>query len=219
MALERAGLEQVDEEYWKLHIEEDIKPYGCLYPRCSRSLVLFAHRQEWESHMKSKHPSHWMQTVHTLTWFCDVDHNDTLAFETELQRREHVLDPALHPNREELPNEPQLAATTVRHKDHEASYGGYDGITKLLVNHGANIHIADQRYGRTALAWADFNDYETLVGTLTEAGGNPDAFDNFGRTLLGQAVEGGDEGTARILMAANADCELRDLKSGRTPLA
>jgi hypothetical protein len=121
MALERAGLEQVDEEYWKLHIEEDIKPYGCLYPRCSRSLVLFAHRQEWESHMKSKHPSHWMQTVHTLTWFCDVDHNDTLAFETELQRREHVLDPALHPNREELPNEPQLAATTVRHKDHEVS--------------------------------------------------------------------------------------------------
>ncbi|CAJ0542333.1 Ff.00g000250.m01.CDS01 [Fusarium sp. VM40] len=380
-ALERTGLEQVVEEYWKRHIDEDIKPYGCLYPRCSRSLVFFAHRHEWESHMKSKHAIYWMQNVHTLTWFCNEDHNDPLAFETELQWREHVLDPALHPDREELLNESQLLATHVRYKNDDirekfvcllcecipdeisrrikdgwdsprihrlllshvachikslsllavpspdtdtekesvaqplggrdlmvhsstpqeplprrhaggvtlhgdrsltdpileqlrfcrgvglnidahdeagrtmlslaaqlgnqewvhrlldlgasvdladqdgqtpllwASYGGYNGIAKLLVDHDVNIHIADKRYGRTALAWAAFNDHETLVATLTEAGGNPDAFDNFGRTLLGQAAEGGDEGTARILMAANADCELRDLKSGRTPLA
>ncbi|KAF4473169.1 ankyrin repeat [Fusarium agapanthi] len=107
---EQTNSESVNLGLWKLHIDEHIKPYSCLFPRCAISLTSFVHQQEWEDHMESVHPSGWLREVHTKQWYCDSGHESTFTFELEAQWREHVLDPASHPERQETPNRFQLKA-------------------------------------------------------------------------------------------------------------
>ncbi|KAF5584287.1 ankyrin repeat [Fusarium subglutinans] len=107
---EQTNSESVNLGLWKLHVDEHVKPYSCLFPRCAMSLTLFVHQQEWEDHMESVHSSDWLREVHTKQWYCDSGHENTFAFELEAQWREHVLDPASHPERQETPNRFQLKA-------------------------------------------------------------------------------------------------------------
>ncbi|KAF5566183.1 ankyrin repeat [Fusarium napiforme] len=105
---EQTNSESVNLGLWKLHIDEHIKPYSCLFPRCAISLTFFVHQQEWEDHMESEHSSDWLREVHTKQWYCDSGHESTFTFELEAQWKEHVLDPASHPERKETPNQSQL---------------------------------------------------------------------------------------------------------------
>ncbi|KAI1008486.1 hypothetical protein LB504_001319 [Fusarium proliferatum] len=107
---EQTNSESVNLGLWKLHIDEHIKPYSCLFPRCADALTFFVHQKEWEDHMESVHSSDWLREVHTKQWYCDSGHESTFTFELKSQWREHVLDPASHPERPEIPNQFQLKA-------------------------------------------------------------------------------------------------------------
>ena len=110
--LERKESEKERNDHWKHHIDEHVKPYTCLYPECSRSLVFFARRHEWKAHVESVHSKDWLRRVaNTMVWYCDVDHDTPETFETELQWREHMHDLGNHPKRKlNAPTQAQLDA-------------------------------------------------------------------------------------------------------------
>ncbi|WXC58102.1 hypothetical protein SNK03_004001 [Fusarium graminearum] len=109
-ALEIESSEEENMNNWRRHIDQDVKPYGCLFPQCSRSLVFFVHRRDWELHMESVHSKDWLRKVHALTWFCDFGHDPPVMFETELLWKEHMLDPKSHPSRKRVPTQFQIDA-------------------------------------------------------------------------------------------------------------
>nr|CEG05688.1 unnamed protein product [Fusarium clavum] len=108
--LELKGSDEDNQEQWKRHVDQDIKPYSCLFPQCSNSLHFFVHFHEWQSHMDSVHSKDWMQRVHTKTWSCDIDHDTPLTFESEREWSEHFFIPASHPSLKKLPTRYQLDA-------------------------------------------------------------------------------------------------------------
>ncbi|OBS29580.1 hypothetical protein FPOA_03517 [Fusarium poae] len=110
MALEVKSSEEDNMNRWRRHVDQDVKPYACLFPDCSESLIFFVHRRDWESHMEAAHSKDWLRKVHTMTWFCDFGHDPPVTFETELLWREHMLDIKSHPNRKKLPTQAQLDA-------------------------------------------------------------------------------------------------------------
>ncbi|EKJ79142.1 hypothetical protein FPSE_00743 [Fusarium pseudograminearum CS3096] len=96
MKLKMEGSEEENTNHWRRHIDEDVKPYGCLFPECSKSLRYFVHRHESESHMLSAHYKDWLRNVHASTWFCDLGHSPPVKFKTELLWKEHILDSRWH---------------------------------------------------------------------------------------------------------------------------
>ncbi|PHH62955.1 hypothetical protein CDD81_6380 [Ophiocordyceps australis] len=109
--LERRELEKQKNDSWKRHIDEHLKPYTCLYHDCAESLVFFARRNEWKAHMESAHSKDWLRKVHTIVWYCDIDHDSPELFETESQWRKHMQDLGSHPKRNLTPpTKAQLAA-------------------------------------------------------------------------------------------------------------
>lgn len=87
MPLDFRELEKRNHEYWRHHVDEDLKPYVCLFPECAQSLLFFARRREWRSHMENTHSKDWPRKVHTITWYCDIDHDPPQQFEAESQWR------------------------------------------------------------------------------------------------------------------------------------
>lgn len=115
MPLERRELEKKENHHWKRHIDEHLKPYVCLFPDCAKSLVFFARRHEWKAHMESAHSKDWLRKVHTMVWYCDIDHEPPETFETELQWRKHMQDLESHPKRKlTAPAQVQLDALSPR---------------------------------------------------------------------------------------------------------
>lgn len=45
-----------------------------------------------------------------MWWYCDLDHDPSMTFETELQWRAHMLDVNSHPKKESVPTAVQLGA-------------------------------------------------------------------------------------------------------------
>lgn len=113
--LERKELDTKD-SYWKHHIDEHLKPYGCLFPECAESQLFFVRRNQWKSHMDSAHSKDWLRKVHTIVWYCDMDHNEPETFETEQQWREHMNNLDSHPKRKlkRAPTQAQLDALSPR---------------------------------------------------------------------------------------------------------
>jgi ankyrin repeat protein len=112
--LERKELEARD-DHWKHHIDEHLKPYGCLFPECAESQLFFTHRNQWKTHMESAHSKDWLRKVHTIVWYCDIDHDVPETFETELQWREHMQNLDSHPKRKlKTPTQAQLDALSPR---------------------------------------------------------------------------------------------------------
>lgn len=115
--LELEELERERNRHWRRHIDEHLKPYGCLFPRCAEPLVFFACRHEWKAHMQSSHSKDWFRKVHNFIWYYDIDHDSPETFETELQWRRHMQDLGNHPKRKlTAPTEPQLDALSLRIK-------------------------------------------------------------------------------------------------------
>jgi hypothetical protein len=106
MHLERREPEARD-DHWKHHIDKHVKPYGCPFPGCAKSEPYFTHRNQWKTHMESVHSKDWLRQLHTLVWYCDVDHDAPIIFKTELQWREHMQNLDSHPARI-LPTQIQL---------------------------------------------------------------------------------------------------------------
>ncbi|KAI1145749.1 ankyrin [Nemania diffusa] len=100
MPLDNVKLQDRRDEYWRHHVNEDLKPYSCLFPECAESLLFFTHRKE-----------DWPRKVHTVIWYCDIDHEPPERFETEWEWRKHMKDPSSHPKRKfPTPSKAQLDA-------------------------------------------------------------------------------------------------------------
>ncbi|KAH8587086.1 hypothetical protein B0O99DRAFT_527429 [Bisporella sp. PMI_857] len=99
MPLENRESEKKRTAHWERHVDEHLKPYACLFPDCAESLVFFARRHEWKTHMETVHSKEWLRKVHTIVWYCDIDHDSSEIFETELQWRKHMQDLKSHPRR------------------------------------------------------------------------------------------------------------------------
>ncbi|EFY94250.1 transcription factor Zn, C2H2 [Metarhizium robertsii ARSEF 23] len=112
--LERRSSEKERNDHWKRHVDQDIKPYACLFPECAESLVSFVYRHEWKAHMESVHSKDWLRKAHTMQWYCDLDRDPSMTFETELQWRAHMLDVNSHPKKESVPTAVQLDALSPR---------------------------------------------------------------------------------------------------------
>ncbi|KAK4195219.1 ankyrin repeat-containing domain protein [Triangularia verruculosa] len=103
------------DDHWRHHIDEHIEPYGCLFPQCAKSQLFFLHRNQWKAHMESAHSGDWLRKVHTIVWYCDIDHDAPETFETELQWREHMQNLDSHPKRKlKTPTQAQLDALSPR---------------------------------------------------------------------------------------------------------
>ena len=118
MPLDFGELENRGNQYWRHHVDEDLKSYVCMFPECAEALVFFTRRHEWKSHMESVHSIDsidWPRKVHTIIWYCDIDHDPPERFETELQWREHMKNLDSHPRRQLTePTKAQLDALSPR---------------------------------------------------------------------------------------------------------
>ncbi|RYP72075.1 hypothetical protein DL771_004406 [Monosporascus sp. 5C6A] len=115
MPLDLGELENGGDGYWRRHVDEDLKPYVCLFPECTQALVFFTRRHEWKSHMENVHSIDWPRKVHTIIWYCDIDHNPPERFETESQWRKHMKNLDSHPKRQLAePTKAQLDALSPR---------------------------------------------------------------------------------------------------------
>ncbi len=100
-----------------------------------------------------------------------------------------------------------------------------ESSVRLLLDHGADVNARPNMNtdgfiwggGRTALMWAAFLGNEPLVKTLLERGANVGQFTVVGGALE-QAAWGGHTGVARLLLAAGAEVDRRDLIANYTPL-
>ena len=113
--LEHKGSEKNKTQAWRRHIDEHVKPYACLFPQCAKALTFFTRRREWQAHMETNHPKDWLRKVHTIVWYCDIDHDEPLTFDTENAWRSHMKDLTLHPKRQlKVPTQTQLDALSPR---------------------------------------------------------------------------------------------------------
>jgi uncharacterized protein len=80
-----------------------------------------------------------------------------------------------------------------------AALNGYETITRLLLEHGADIHARDND-GRTPLMCAAFSGNEQIVRLLLDSGADIHAKDNNRRTVLMYAVVKGNEAIVRLLI-------------------
>jgi len=89
-------------------------------------------------------------------------------------------------------------------------------IARDLINHGANLNIADDK-GWTALVYAVDGHNLPIVRILLKAGAQVDAKDKRGWTPLMYAVDEGDIDVTKVLLASGASPEIRN-KQGKTAL-
>jgi hypothetical protein len=113
--LDRSQMEHKSSDYWTRHVDEHLKPYSCLFPKCAKTQTCFTRRKEWKAHMEVSHSKDWLRKVHTIVWYCDLDHEFPETFETELQWKKHMEDLASHPQRKlNVPTRAQLDALSPR---------------------------------------------------------------------------------------------------------
>uniref|UniRef100_A0A3Q2DZ60 Tetratricopeptide repeat, ankyrin repeat and coiled-coil containing 2 n=1 Tax=Cyprinodon variegatus TaxID=28743 RepID=A0A3Q2DZ60_CYPVA len=87
----------------------------------------------------------------------------------------------------------------------------------LLMNHGADINMADKQEGLTALSWACLKGHLAVVRYLVESGAATDHADKNGRTPLDLAAFYGDSDVVQFLVDHGAMIEHVDY-SGMRPL-
>ncbi len=105
-----------------------------------------------------------------------------------------------------------------------AAAGDMDSI-RVLLDHGADVNAKPNMNtegfiwggGRTPLMWASFLGNESLIKLLLERGAKIGEFTPVG-SALGQAAWGEHAGAARVLLAAGAPVDQRDLIANYTPL-
>ncbi|KAI9148358.1 hypothetical protein HJFPF1_12189 [Paramyrothecium foliicola] len=118
LPLARKKSEEENNDIWMSHIDQHLKPDACMFPECIGSMVFFVHRNEWKDHLEAVHSKDWLRKVHTITWYCDIDHDPIETFETESQWRNHMQDLANHPKlKRAAPSRAQLDALSPRKKE------------------------------------------------------------------------------------------------------
>jgi len=99
---------------------------------------------------------------------------------------------------------------------HRASQEGHVEVARVLIEHGADMTVQDER-GSTPLHDASRTGHKELAQFLLEHGADVTAQDKDGSTPLHQASGSGRMKLAQLLVEHNADVTARD-KDGSTPL-
>jgi hypothetical protein len=103
---------------------------------------------------------------------------------------------------------------------HSAVSTGTADRVRVLLDHGAEINLAEKTQGRTPLMWAATNGAPDVVKLLLDRGADPNVQSSFGKdTALMRAAarEAGGADTVKTLLAKGADPIPRD-KDWRTAL-
>ena len=93
---------------------------------------------------------------------------------------------------------------------------GHEAVTKLLLDHGADVTAEDEDSG-TALIASAANGHEAVAKLLLDHGADVASTNDDGRTALLLAAFGGHEGVAKLLLDHGADVASTDY-DGRTAL-
>jgi len=96
------------------HFAEYVDPYVCISEECSPSFRYFRRFRDWTEHMNSFHSEEWPRLIHTMTWYCDIEHPYVATFEDQESFEEHMCNTLLHP--QGRPSDRQLATLARRKK-------------------------------------------------------------------------------------------------------
>jgi uncharacterized protein len=89
-----------------------------------------------------------------------------------------------------------------------ASSGSVDGV-RMLIGRGANVNAKEPSQNQTALMWAAAERHPDVVRTLIELSADLQAHTKKGFTALHFAAREGDMETARLLLAAGVNVNIR----------
>ena len=99
----------------------------------------------------------------------------------------------------------------------EAVKGGYEGITKYLINQGANVNAKDD-HGYFPLHIAVAYKFKEIAGILIRNGASIDALHDDGRSALHYTVYQKDANMTEFLIMNGANVNVRHLHNFATPL-
>ena len=97
-----------------------------------------------------------------------------------------------------------------------AAWGGNEAVTRLLLDHGADVAAAN-KHGSTALFNAAIGGHETVTKLLLDCGADVAVANTEGITALMVAAAGGNEAVTKLLLDHGADVAVAD-KEGSTAL-
>ncbi|XP_067946376.1 receptor-interacting serine/threonine-protein kinase 4-like [Watersipora subatra] len=93
---------------------------------------------------------------------------------------------------------------------------GYTGLTKVLIQAGANINIFDNK-GMSPLSLSVWKGQRQICKELLQSGANVNSTDQWGQTALHKAAARGNEELVKLLLESNADANMT-CRTGYTPL-
>ncbi|KAJ5727661.1 hypothetical protein N7493_005481 [Penicillium malachiteum] len=103
-----------------------------------------------------------------------------------------------------------------------AAWQGHEAVVGLLLDHNADIKAKDERYKRTALAWAGIEAKspmaEAVVQLLLDRGADIESKSDDGRTVLELAAQRGYKGVIKVLLDNGAVASLADGSAGEHSL-
>lgn len=74
-----------DNQLWKAHLEEDLKPYVCLHEDCLEEPLAFTSITSWARHANE---------IHAVKWICPLKHKpntEVFIFEKEIDLEQHLM--------------------------------------------------------------------------------------------------------------------------------
>ena len=95
---------------------------------------------------------------------------------------------------------------------------GHKAVVRLLLEHGPELELKDNRRGRTALSLAAQHGHEAVVHQLLEQGAEVESNDTICKTPLILAAQNGHGAVVRLLLEWDAEVNSGDMW-GHTPLS
>ncbi|KAK6083063.1 hypothetical protein SCUP234_03891 [Seiridium cupressi] len=195
---------------WKQHLINDLKPYHCIFERCSHVHHPFPTRDAWMNHMEHNHDSSQLLTTFTCPFCNEVKGNETRGILTHISKHLEVISAIVLPR-----NQSDSAETS-------SSESSDDGDEKSLL-YGEPGHNSQRR--RSIISRDEGISKQSAARRTTKSSNNDDDHTiklpknpivEVGNSKLNCAQ--GEYDTAKVLLIEGSeDLNLAD-RVGNTPL-
>ncbi|KAK9416825.1 putative Heterokaryon incompatibility protein-domain-containing protein [Seiridium unicorne] len=195
---------------WKQHLINDLKPYHCIFERCSHGHHPFPTRDAWMYHMEHNHDSSQLLTTFTCPFCNEVKGNETRGILTHISKHLEVISAIV------LPRNQSDSAETL------SSESSDDGDEKSLL-YGEPGHNSQRR--RSIISRDEGISKQSAARRTTKSSNNDDDHTiklpknpivEVGNSKLNCAP--GEYDTAKVLLIEGSeDLNLAD-RVGNTPL-